>query len=216
MRDDEVTVIIGCDAESNDVRAVLFHYTCHPTLLGIPAVSGDYPGEALHHIETNLEGACAGFLPGCFGDVRPNVILIGGKKFRAATLLDVEEFGTALGAEVVHVVQENIDSEPLHPRLSATAEIVSLPMQKEPEHTPLTFQRIDLADELGLIAIGAEMGVDYGHFIKSLGEKKSWIPVGYANGLIGYVCPAYQYEEGGLSRFIVRCLPFGFSIQTGN
>ena len=202
VRDDEVTVVIGSDAESNEVSAVLFHYTCHPTLLGGPMVSGDYPGVALQYIEHNLKGACAGFLPGCFGDVRPNVLLIGGRKFRAASTLDVEEFGTALGAEVVRVVRENANSEPLHPQLSARAEVLPLPMQKEPEHTPLTLQRIELADELGIVAMGAEMGVDYGHFIKSLDDQKSWIPIGYANGLIGYVCPAYQYAEGGFEPFL--------------
>ena len=103
VRDDEVTVVTF-RGEEGSVKGVLFHYTCHPTLMGDLRITGDYPGAARRTIEKTLEGAAAGFLPGCFGDVRPNCVLVGGRQFRRAIPADVEEFGKALGSEVARLL----------------------------------------------------------------------------------------------------------------
>ncbi|HVF10505.1 MAG TPA: neutral/alkaline non-lysosomal ceramidase N-terminal domain-containing protein [Abditibacteriaceae bacterium] len=197
VRDDEVLVVTCHDRRDDRVRAVLFHYTCHPTLMGDHRITGDYPGAARRHVEKELDGVCVGFLPGCFGDVRPDCVLVGRKAFRRAIPEDVAAFGAALGAEVVRVARAATSSAPLHPRLSAHAATIELPLQKEPERVPLSVQRLDLAEELTLIALGGEICVDYGRFIKSTRAPGFMIPVGYANGMIGYICPARQFAEGG-------------------
>src|SRR4029079_1321020 len=38
-RDDEVTALAFRDAETKNVRAVLFHYTCHSTVMGENKIS---------------------------------------------------------------------------------------------------------------------------------------------------------------------------------
>lgn len=201
-RDDEVSVIVCSTPGTQELQAVLFHYTCHPTMLNNAAFSGDYPGAALRRVEQNLEGVCAAFLPGCFGDVRPRILTEDGTKFCAATYADVEKFGNALGDEVVRAVQQGLSSPALHSHVSYAASVLSLPLQDNPEKIPLTLQRIQLADELSLIAMGGEMGVDYGHWIKALSPQETIIPVGYSNGLIGYVCPEHQYKEGGFEPYL--------------
>ena len=197
VRDDEVIVITCHNTDDDRVRAVLFHYTCHPTLMGDYRITGDYPGAARRHVEKEMEGTAVGFLPGCFGDIRPDCVLVGRQSFRRAVPEDVAAFGTALGAEVMRVLSETTSSPLLHPRIEAHATDIELPLQKESESVALSVQRLDLAEELTLIALGGEICVDYGHFIKSMRPDGFMIPVGYANGMIGYICPARQFPEGG-------------------
>jgi hypothetical protein len=202
IRDDEVTVVVARDAETAALRAVLFHYTCHPTTMGDYRITGDYPGVARRHIERALHGVAAGFLPGCFGDIRPFCAVMGGQQFRRGTPEDIAAFGGALGAEVVRVARAAGPARPA--RLFAKASTLALPLQQEPETAPLSLQRLDLAEGVSLIALGGEMCVDYGLFVKSLGG----LPVGYANGLVGYVCPARYLDEGGYEP-IGSCVYFG-------
>jgi hypothetical protein len=109
VRDDEVTVLVFRDAREGTILAVLFHFTCHPTVMGDYCITADYPGAARRVIERAFNGAAAGFLPGCFGDIRPNCTFIGGTKFRRGQPEDVALFGEALGNEVVRVAQEATD-----------------------------------------------------------------------------------------------------------
>jgi len=93
VRDDEVTVLVFRDAQDGTVVAVLFHFTCYPTVIGDQRITADYPGATRRVIERAFNEAAAGFLPGCFGDVRPNCTFIGGTKFRQGQHEDVALFG---------------------------------------------------------------------------------------------------------------------------
>jgi hypothetical protein len=66
----------------------------------------------------------------------------------------------------------------------------------QPSRT-LSLQRIDLADNVSLIAMNGEMCCEFGHFIKRNQPEKYVLPIGYSNGLIGYICPTRHYAEGG-------------------
>ncbi len=219
VRDEEVTVVVFRDAYDGTVLAVLFHFTCHPTVMGDLRITADYPGAARRVIEQSFNGAAAGFLPGCFGDIRPNCTFIGGTKFRRGQPEDVTLFGKALGEEVVRVVQEA--TIPLNPKLGGWLLTVDLPFMSladgslpNPPSCPLTIQRIDIADRVSLIALSGEACCDYGFFIKRLRVERVLIPLGYSNGLVGYLCPARYFPEGGYeptTSFSVYGLPAPFA-----
>jgi hypothetical protein len=225
VRDDEVTVLVFRDAQDGTITAVLFHFTCHPTVMGDYRITADYPGAARRVIERAFNGAAAGFLPGCFGDIRPNCTFIGGTKFRRGQPEDVALFGEALGNEVVRVAQEATD--PLTPKLGGWALTVDLPFMRlddsslpNPPTCPLTIQRLDIAEQVSLIALGGEACCDYGLFIKRLGAEqgRTLIPLGYCNGLVGYLCPARYFSEGGYEpitsfRFFGLPAPFAPEIE---
>ncbi len=205
VRDDEVTVLAFHDANNDDFIAVLFHFTCHPTVMGDLRITADYPGEARRFVERTLN-CVAGFLPGCFGDIRPNCTFIGGTKFRRGEPEDVAIFGEALGREVVRVVQSDLVK--VNPCLHAQVVRVDLPFARlpdgslpEPPTCPLTIQRIDIAQEITLIGMNGEICCDYGLFVKRLNPDRFLIPMGYCNGLIGYICPSRYFEEGGYEPF---------------
>lgn len=197
VRDDEVTVLAFHDALRGELVGVLFHFTCHPTILGTYEISSEYPGAARRFIERKT-GAVAGFLPGCFGDVRPACTTVGGQYFRRGTPQDIEAFGHALGEEVVRVVMHAYEEKRGRPAsLFATTTEVKLPLAQEPEAAALTLQRLDLYDDVSLVAMGGEICVEYGHFIKELRPGLMTLPVGYANGMVGYIPTANMFEEGG-------------------
>ncbi len=225
VRDDQVTVITCRSAEDDSIVAALFHFTCHASTMGDYNVTADYPGVARRQVEKLLgNGATAAVLPGCFGDVRSNCVLIGGRYFRSGVPMDITLFGEALGNEVVRVINE--DSKPIVPQLSANLVTVDLPISKHPTreeletlvNTGTTFekawaegilsepfsltrafdiQRIDLAKEAILVALSGEVCVEYGHFIKSLRPDAYMLPLGYSNSLAGYIPTAAMYAEGG-------------------
>jgi hypothetical protein len=91
-----------------DPVALLFSCVCHPTALRAEnrRYSGDYPGAARRLVETvyGPGEARAVFLPGCFGNVRPDLRAPDGR-FRAATPHETTVLGRWLGAEVVRVAE---------------------------------------------------------------------------------------------------------------
>ena len=119
--------VIRLEGEAGLPAAVLFRYACHPTCLNVTNLrySGDYPGAAARVIETVYgAGTLAFFLPGCFGNLRPNLTTPEGG-FRGATDAEVDRLGRVLGAEVVRVAEEIVPAE--DDRLATGREELSLP-----------------------------------------------------------------------------------------
>jgi hypothetical protein len=226
VHDDEVSVIACSSADTGAVQAVLFHYACHPTTMGDYRITADYPGAARRNIESNLPtGAIAAFLPGCFADIRPYCTLVGGRSFRNGTADDVKEFGFALGSAVLSALHGG-NMRTISYRLFANETLVRLPLSRQPSteelvdvalhgdtyqrqwanrllaaaiprEPHLAIQRIDLAEELSLIALGGEVCCDYGLRIKQMQPNRTLVPLSCSNGLVGYIPSARMFDEGG-------------------
>jgi len=205
-RDDTVTAIQFNDNKDNTLRAVLFSYTCHPTTLGGYQFSGDYPGAARRALEKQT-GAIAGFLPGCFGDVRPNCTVMGSGRFRSGNPTDIEDYGAALANSVMNAGKSTF---PLTPKLDGFCDEVILPLQTESDSRALPLQRLDLAEEFSIIAMGGEICVDYGHYIKGLSNTRRILPLGYSNDVIAYIPTVQILSEGGYEAE-TSCPLFGLS-----
>src|SRR5690606_15294951 len=68
--DHSVPVIKVVD-KSDQVKALLFGYACHPTVLSEYQISGDYPTYAQMSLEKKFPGAQAMFFIGAAGDQNP-------------------------------------------------------------------------------------------------------------------------------------------------
>jgi hypothetical protein len=92
--------VLRVDDEQGHAIALLFHYSCHPTSKGGSEgfISPDYPGFARAEIERTM-GCPALFMPGCFGNIRPNLLKENGG-FASATEKQLEELGRALAKGV--------------------------------------------------------------------------------------------------------------------
>jgi hypothetical protein len=221
--DPEVSVIRFC-GESGSTKAVLVHFACHPTTTIDNRVSSEFPGVAMERIERTLGGeAIAGFLQGCCGDIRPNLVR-NGEFFRGSDA-EVRSLGTELAEVVLDVLErpmQALQAAALHSkRLYVPLRFQKLPglgelnehsadtglmgewsrlLLREPDRlkrsVPMELALVELADGLSLLAMNGEVVVEYGLFVKEQFVGRL-LPVPYSNGMIGYVPTAAQVKEGG-------------------
>jgi neutral ceramidase len=214
--------IVRLDGEDGLPMAVLFRYACHPTCLSGQnlRLSGDYPGAAARVIErVYSSGTRAFFLPGCFGDLRPNLTTPQGD-FRGATDAEVDRLGRMLGAEVVRVAEE-LAVGPDH-GLAIAREELPLPYEGLPSVDDLrralreaemeAFDagilerhargeaRVEVqALRLGpltLVALPGEVMNEIGRAIEASLDGPSLV-MAYTNANPGYLCTASAMAEGG-------------------
>ena len=95
---DKSVPILGCHNVDGSLIGIFFSYCCHPTILLGPEISGDYPGQAQLALETRHNQAVALYLPGMFGNVRPNLSQEG--RFRKGTPRDAMHCGSTLADAV--------------------------------------------------------------------------------------------------------------------
>lgn len=221
--DKEVSVYRFRDNDGN-VKALLVHYTCHPTTSGDNSISSEYCGVAMHILENYYGGGCiSGFLQGCCGDVRP--ALIKDDQFYRGGQEEIEQFGTMLAQECINVVSAPMEALQPVPIVSDSA-YVSLPFQQLPtaaeiEETRLVpgiegfwsqklleepgllkpnilleLTKIRIFDGLALLGMNGEIVVEYGLWLKEA-FGRTVLPVAYTNGMIAYVPTARQIEDGG-------------------
>ena len=96
---DKSVPIVACHRADSSLAGVFFSYCCHPTILLGPEVSGDYPGQAQLALEARHRQSVALYLPGMFGNVRPN-LSDGDGRFRKGTPIDAMRCGSMLADAV--------------------------------------------------------------------------------------------------------------------
>jgi hypothetical protein len=184
---------------SGSAKAVLVHFTCHPTTTAENALSAEFCGAAMEDIESQLGNeAIAAYLQGCCGDIRPALIREG--EFYRGDAEDVRRLGSELSRVVLDVLSRGMDTcEPAS--CSSIAQELALFFEVDESHfgTPgvlLKMSRVVLAQNLGLLTFNAEMVVEYGLFVKQR-SAGTLLPLAYSNGMIGYVTTELQLAEGG-------------------
>jgi hypothetical protein len=214
--------VVRLEDEAGNPAAVLFRYACHPTCLSGANLrfSGDYPGAAARVIEGVYgDGTLAYYLPGCFGNLRPNLMTPEGG-FRGATDAEVDRLGRMLGAEVVRVAEESVakgEGGLAVGRVELGLPYAELPLAeavrqaiREAEMEPFTEEilarrergeaRVEVqALRLGpvtLIALPGEVMIEIGARVEqALGVPA--VVMGYTNANPGYLCTAQAMSEGG-------------------
>ena len=215
--DHEVPVLCVREPDGK-VRAIVFAYACHATVLSFYQWCGDYPGFAQLELENRYEGATALFFAGCGADQNP---------LPRRTVALAEGYGKQLAEAVDQVIRAPMS--PLTPIVKTTYSCIDLPfgdlptrekivqdtMSKNPyivsrakmllleiEKTgtlkktyPYPVQSWRLGDDLTWIALGGEVVVDYSvRLKKELG--KVWV-AGYANDVMAYIPSLKVLKEGG-------------------
>jgi hypothetical protein len=199
------------------VRAVVFGYACHATVMDFYLWSGDYPGFAQLELEKRHPNATALFFAGCGADQNP----LPRRKNDLA-----EAYGRQLAEAVDQVIKAPMKSAA--PRLSTSFKRVDLPFGELPGREKLVqdtmsknhfivsrakmlLQEIEKSGSLKAtypypiqawqlgsltwISLGGEVVVDY-----SLRLKKELGPVwvtGYANDVMAYIPSLRVLKEGG-------------------
>jgi neutral ceramidase len=214
-RDTELSVI-RIDDNSGKTVALLVNYTAHPT--SIPAqdlrFSADYPGKMMDFVEAQRGTNCV-FLQGAAGDMSCK---------RTESTNTIENFGTALGWDVLRVADSISAAAPASPSLKVKDEDFSFATRLDfaapqiktmfsaaffPELANASID--DLADnkiephltttvinnELALAGVSGELFSRHAVRLKERARDTKTLLLGYCNGHHMYFPTAEAVAEGG-------------------
>jgi hypothetical protein len=217
--DHDVPVLAIRD-KAGKLRAVVFGYACHATVLSFYQWCGDYPGFAQIALEETYPGVTALFWAGCGADQNP---------LPRQTVALAEAYGRQLAQGVKAVLDAPMT--PVQGKLAATYTEVALPFADLPSRDqlvqdsmnenryvaarakhllqeiekqgslrgtyPYPVQAWQLGPDLTFVALGGEVVVDYSlRLKKELGRDKTWV-AGYANDVMAYIPSLRVLKEGG-------------------
>ncbi len=186
---------------------VMVNYACHPVILQVwDQVSADYVGAVCRHVEEGIGANCM-FLMGACGDINPI-------KADSRDYADSDAMGRVIADKVLRLVADDHPAEPAVVRAAST--FVDFPSRSLPsvdelppdgdnaealvriaEGTgPFTgeVQAIRVGDAV-LVGMPGEVFCATGMAIKEICKPLTGIPVGYANGYLGYFIPPDAWQK---------------------
>lgn len=202
------------------LRAVLFGYACHATVLDGYNWSSDYPGFAQSALEEKHPGCVALFWAGCGADQNPlprrKVELASkyGADLAAAvdavlsTTLEpisgeIKTAWTQIPLSLAHVPsREEIDNDAQSSDryLSTRAKLYQRQLeagQKVADSYSYPIQAWRIGSKLLFVSLGGEVVVDYALRIKQeFGASTTWV-AGYSNDVMAYIPSRRVLTEGG-------------------
>lgn len=212
--------VLAVRSPAGELRAVVFGYACHNTVLGDYMVNGDYAGYAQAALESRYAGAVALFVEGAGADSNPlprrSVELARRYGETLADAVDevlkakMKPVGDGLAA-VYETVELRFQPAPtvqeLEKRLEDKDEFVRHHAQRMlkriaaegriPETYPYPVQAWRFGKEMTMLALGGELVVDYSlRFKGKYGWDNLWV-AGYSNDVFGYIPSLRVWKEGG-------------------
>ena len=199
--------------ETNEKKAIWIHYTCHPTTTDENVISGEFPGVCCHKLEEEYPGSNAAFLQGFCGDIRP--ALIRNEKFYRGSIDDMLRIGETFFDDVQQILKSTGKISKDVPFVFREKEIpVTFSDENSESRVPamlkdewphlvsaidgdyfLILHYIKLSECLEFVTCNAELVHAYGTFLKKQNEMVT--PLGYSNGMVGYIPTSKQLKEGG-------------------
>ncbi len=218
--DDQLTVI-RCTSPDGSPRGLLFHLACHPTITDAPHVSSEYPGIACENLRG--EFGMVSMLQGTCGDVNPRVTRnqtrrdVGDDVVAGVAAELVTDIRSTLSNEGVSIAIEEIRNAEVKVDCRSTSvaseEAISngikhgglrdewaralrrYPHRNTPSQT-MTLYRLDLGSDLQFVTFDAEVVTAYGLYAREIGQTSA-LPLGYTNGMVGYIVTDEQLANGG-------------------
>jgi hypothetical protein len=215
---DHSVPVLAVSTPDGKLKAVLFGYACHNTVMSFFQWSGDYAGFAQSALEKSHPGATAMFFMGCGGDQNP---------LPRQELTFAERYGNMLAAAVEEVLLS--PPRPLEPSLRTKMEMITLDFGPPPTESelnevkvgksvsyhrwanrllaqlksgtpfartyPYPIQAWELGDQL-VITLGGEPVVDYSLKFKQQFGVQTWV-AGYCNDVMAYIPSLRVLKEGG-------------------
>jgi hypothetical protein len=222
--DDNVTVLKFCTQKK--IKAILFNYACHPSVVNTKYVSADFPGVAKKTVENHFgHDLVAFFMQGCCGDVRAR--MIENASFRPGTWNDVNNFGSLLGQIVIDACESSMHKvEDIN--IFTAISCIYLPLEEIPEREyyeaaiqqigpgkkewaekmlknynnlvssrSFIIHRISLAKNLMFFGMSGEVCSEYAFYIRQSFAGGFIVTAAYTNGTEGYIPTAKMFIEGG-------------------
>lgn len=212
--------VFKVETASGKLKAIIFGYACHPTVLSGYQWSGDYAGFAQAELEKLYPGAKAFFFQGAGGDQNP---------LPRRTLTLAKQYGKSLAASVERVIEE--DMTELAPKFKSSSANIDLPLTSPPtlgelekiqkeagsgyiyewssnlidqyksgkpilkSYPNYPIQVWDFAGQK-LISLGGEVTIGYAVKLKEKYGEDIFV-MAYSNDVMGYIPTEQVLEEGG-------------------
>lgn len=210
----------------NDLKAIVFGYSCHTTALGGLSINGDYAGFAQLELEKSFPGSVAMFVQNCGGDANP-LPRIRGKDLEAIELASM--YGKVLAEAVRQVIATKMPplNGPIHAAVGETElslqpgipleelkqrlpNLTGMPKREfehfirqyetlgsPPDRVKYPVQVWRIGTDFQFIALTGETVVDYSlKFKAAYAWNSTWV-CGYNNDLTSYVPSLRVLKEGG-------------------
>ncbi|WP_338868899.1 neutral/alkaline non-lysosomal ceramidase N-terminal domain-containing protein [Spirosoma sp. SC4-14] len=215
---DYAVPVIKITTATGKLKAIVFGYACHPTVLDLYQWSGDYAGFAQIELEKAHPGTTALFFQGAAGDQNP---------LPRRTVSLARQYGRELAAAVDRVLEEPM--RPLEPHLKTAYSEIELPLSAPPTEAELRKTASEttpylkrwatrlLAEQkrgkpfvrsypyplqiwqLGnqpILSFGGELVIEYALVCKKRFGPDIFV-MGYNNDVMGYIPSATILQEGG-------------------
>lgn len=232
---DHSVPVIKVESSEGDLKAIVFGYACHPTVLSMNQWSGDYAGFAQIELEKEYPDVVAMFFQGAGADQNP---------LPRRTVSLARQYGKTLAAAVEGVLEEEMRL--LDPVLCTAYREIDLELQRAPTEEELVkmtksssgyqkrwsdrlLKRLQSGEKfettypyplqvwkLGdqpVFALGGELLVGYAIRLKEIFGQDAFV-MGYSNDVMSYIPTARVLREGGYEAdlaHVVYGLPSGWS-----
>jgi len=238
---DQDVPVLAVRSTDGSLRAIVFGYACHNTVLNDYQISGDWAGYAQSELEKNHAGTLAMFVENCGADANP-------LPRRSVDL--AEKYGEILASATDQVLSDRMRS--INGPLETAFVLVDIPFQQTPSreefhrrltnsnatirrHARFMLEMLDregklpdhysypievwqFAKDLTFIALGGEVVVDYSlRFKRQYGFDSLWV-AGYSNDVFAYI-PSLRvlleggYEGEGAMLPYGQPAPFGWAVE---
>jgi neutral ceramidase len=212
--------VLSVRSADGELKAVVFGYACHSTVLSDYQWSGDYPGFAQLELERLHPGCQAMFWAGCGADQNPlprrTAELAQHYGRRLADAVDTVLLTSAM-ANVAPDIETNyseidleLDTLPTRQSLESTVKsgnrfeqsrarmlLAQIEAGKPLAQTyPYPVGVWKLGNDVHFVALGGEVVVDYALRLKSELKGRVWVS-GYANDVMAYIPSRRVLREGG-------------------
>jgi neutral ceramidase len=217
--DHDVPVLAVRDLDGK-LRAVVFGYACHNTVLNDYQVNGDWAGYAQAEIEQQHPGTTALFMQGCGADANPlprrSVELAASYgRILAAAVEQVLEGKMRQVSGRINAAFDHVDvpfanpptraqfEERLHDRNAAVQRHAKFMLEllnrdgKLPNRYPCAIEVWQLGQDVTWVMLAGEVVVDYAlRFKNAYGWDNTWVS-GYSNDVFAYIPSLRVLKEGG-------------------
>ena len=214
--DHSVPVLTATRADGS-LKAIVFAYACHNTVMDFYQWSGDYAGVTQLALEARHPHAMAMFAMGCGADQNPlprrkvELLKQYGEQLADAVDATLKQPLKPLASQLRTAVELTpLKLDPLPPReqlekMAAAPEsysqrwasrVLKLPTDKPFADYPYPVQAWKLGDSLVWITLGGEVVVDYSLRLKGQYGYDTWVTA-YANDVMAYIPSARVRIEGG-------------------
>jgi hypothetical protein len=219
--DELATVLLLRRVDDGEVIGAIWHYTCHPTAV-VPdnVVSSDYPGTVRRALRKQFGEIPCVFAQGFCGDIRPKMrrpeqapgfrdrlrrgfrTVLSGPSFPAVSPGEWTRWSEDLAAKVVAIAVA--PPAKVFALANLAAGSASIPLGEffkgSAPDKPLAAQVIQLGDALELVALSAEVTVEWQDIIDRampVRDGRTRLYAGYLGALFGYLPTALQIGQGG-------------------